>query len=267
MSHLRTFWGLFRIYVRQAFHHRKSAFTIVLSGVLRAGITIMLYAAIYKLLGHARVHNISYEVAISGIALSAVFYGFTSREVSFQINGENKSGLLEMWVNKPLSYAGLKITEVLGRSMPGVLGLVCVVILFWCSGNHFPDVDHPIIRLLIGCGLLVVGLTISVCIFAMAGLSSVFLQDSRPVNQFMDRLVSIFSGAFIPIGFFPQWFRLIGESLPTGAATYMTQIFYPDFFANLPRFVLTQLIWLVICIWALYRFDQAVMRRLTVNGG
>lgn len=122
-------------------------------------------------------------------------------------------------------------------------------------------------RALCGVVLIILGLVILNLLFTMIGMSVVFLHDSRGLFLINDKLLMTFGGIYIPVGFFPETLRLVGETLPTGAATYAAQVFYPDFFDNLPRFIIVQLIWIVLLGWGLYLLSKASDRHMAVNGG
>jgi ABC-2 type transport system permease protein len=201
------------------------------------------------------------------MVLYAIVLGFGYRDLFRTINREFKTGSIEAWLNKPISYIQMKVAESFGKNMPIVFGLIGSAGLFWLLGGQFPLVDDIWLRMFAGIILLSLGLAIATMLYVLVGLSVVWLQEAQPIYLILDKLIMIFGGAFIPIAFFPGILRLIGESLPTGAAIYATQIFYPDLFANLPRFFATQILWLGILAYAVTVLSRAANRRLTVNGG
>lgn len=258
---------IFTIYMRQAFYHRAAALSTIFVWIVRSGVTCMVYTSIYALLNHNTIRNVSYDTAISSLLLAVVYAGFGTREIGKQINVEYKAGLISVWANKPLPYMFLKMAEVVGRNIPSMLGLLLFLVGFWVIGDHFPQTDHITLRIGAGLIVLLLGLILSVCIYTMIGLSAFFLGDSQSVYMVIDKLMMLFGGVYIPIAFYPGWLRLIGESTPFGATTYVTQIFMVDFLDRLPRFLITQSIWLVVMVVALIALNRAANRQITVNGG
>lgn len=262
-----TVWNVFLIHLRQAFYHKTAAMAMVAVWGSRIGVTILLYSAVYNIMHTGEVKGLTYEVAIGGMLLGMFFAGFGTREITRQIDTENKAGILTIWVNKPVSYVMLKIVEVVGKSIPTALGLIICSAVFWIGADHFPHIEWSTARVVGAVLVLVLGLIISACVYAMVGLCAVFIQDARPAFMIVDKLMMLFGGTYIPVGFFPRWLRLTGETLPIASTTLITQMFYPDFVENLPRFLVTQLFWLVVVIWGLFLFTRAANQRITVNGG
>lgn len=267
MKHIATIWNVFLIHLRQALYHKTAALAMVAVWGTRIGVTILLYTAVYNVMHTGEVKGLTYEVAVAGMLLGMFFAGFATREIGRQIDSEHKVGALTVWVNKPVSYVALKMVEIVGKGIPTALALLVSSVIFWMVSGHFPNVDHLPMRIFGGVLVLLMGLVISACIYTMVGLCAVFIHDSRPVYMVVDKLMMLFGGTYIPVGFFPQWLRLTGETLPIASTTLISQIFYPDFLHNLPRFLLTQIVWFVVSLWVLRAFTRAVNKRITVNGG
>ncbi len=267
IKNLQTFWFVFCLYARQSFYHKSGALALIFTWGFRMGLTIILYGAIYALIGRSAVKNITFDVAVSGMLFFAFFSIFGTRMLNRLINNEYKAGGLEIWFTKPLPYVLLKLAEAVGTNVPAIIGLGVSSIVYWLCAHGDFTIDHAALRLLCGAILFLQGLIISVFIYGLVGLSAIFLTESKPIWFIVDKLIMVFGGIYIPIGFFPHGFRLLGETLPTGAATYASQTLYPDFFANLPRFALTQIVWLVVLGYSLFAVNRLAHKRLTVNGG
>ncbi len=253
--------------VRQAWYHKKAASVSVMSWSIRMGMTILLYYFIYRLRNGDAVNGIDFQVAAGGMIIYAIYAGSGYRSLFPIINREFKTGGIEIWINKPINYIQLKIAEVFGKSIPVVLGLILAATAFWVLSGQFPQVGQMPLRIGAGFVLLLLGLLIATLLYALVGISAIWLIDAQPAYLILDKLIMIFGGAYIPIGFFPQTFRLVGELLPTGAAIYVTQLFYPDFLTNFPRFLITQIIWALVLLFVVYRAYISASTKLTVNGG
>lgn len=263
---LKDFRLILRLQTRQEWYHRAAALSTLIAWSLRMGLTILLYHGIYDIIGKADIKGINFQTAAGSMVFYAIYSGFNSRGIFHTINTEFKSGAIELWLNKPISYILLKIGENLGKNIPTACALILCAVLFW-SLNGLPPVDHLLLRFLAGTVLLILGVIVGYLLYSLIGLSAVWLQDATGVFMIADKIIMVFGGAYIPIAFFPHYFRLIGESLPTGAVTFLSQTFYPDFFDNLPRFIVTQLAWVLALGFALYQGSNAVNKHMTVNGG
>jgi ABC-type uncharacterized transport system permease subunit len=264
---MKNFFTIFMMNNRQAWFHKRAVVVAVLAWAVRMGLTILLYKYVYNLRGGDPVKGITFQVAASGMILYALVVGFGFRGIFRVINDEFKSGAVEVWINKPINYLVLKSGEVLGQNVPVLFGLSLAAGIFWLTTGQFPGVDYLLLRILLGITMFILGVVIGVLIYSMVGLSVVWLNEAQPIFLIVDKLIMIFGGAFIPIGFLPATMRMVGETLPTGATVFATQVFYPNFIANSPRFLFLQLFW-AITLFFVVRFMQArVNIKLTVNGG
>ncbi len=266
LKSIKQFYLVLSLQSRQAMHHKTAAVAVIVSWGLRMGMTILLYHGIYRVMGKEDIKGLSFSVASSSMLLYALYSGFGSREMFKQINNEYKSGLIEVWVNKPVSYCLMKMADVLGRNIPVVCGLAICVCLYW-GAFGLPTLNEISMRFICGLALLVMGVVIGYLIYTLVGLSVIWLKDATGTWLIVDKLVMIFGGAYIPIAFFPPWLRYAGEMLPTTAMTYITQVFYPDFFDHLPRFISTQIFWILLLVAAINRVNKLMNRHLLVNGG
>lgn len=240
---------------------------MVATWTLRLGMTMILYAGIYDLMNAESIKGIDFPMAASSMLLYAVFSGFGTRDISRAIDMEFKSGVIEIWLNKPIPYLVLKTGQSVGKNIPAATAIITATMGFWFIGGFLPDVLDLPLRFLCGLVLLVFGLVAGTLLYSIIGLTSVFLHDGKAIYLINDKLIMVFGGIYIPIGFFPENFRLIGEALPTGSAIFVTQMFYPDLFENLPRFIALQIFWIGAMGFALYRLNKAVNNHMTVNGG
>jgi len=263
---LKQFGLVFPMQVKQALHHPYAALAVMTSWVLRISLTIVFYRAIYDILHKTDIHGLDFRVAVSSMVLYALFMGTGCRQMNKTINTEYASGAMAMWLNKPIPYLLLKIAEVLGKNVLGGFGILVCIIVFWLCGN-FPAVQDTPLRFLAGGVLMLLGLVIAFCLYSILGFTSFWLGDSSGPFSIVDKMVMLFGGSYIPVAFFPKTLRLIGESLPMGAMTSVSQMFFPDFLANFPRFLALQLFWLLVLGTALSVMYRRAEKRLTVNGG
>ena len=267
MKQALTFLHIFVIHVRQSFYHKSAVLAMILVWMVRVGMTIILYTVIYDRIGGRSIRGVTYETVLSSVLLGMIFAGFGTREITRLLNTEYKAGSFGIWVNKPLPYIILKAIEALGKAVPTGFGLLACALAYWVLSHHVPQADHYALRVMFGVILMLVGWVLSACIYTMIGLSAVFFHDARPVHLIVDKLLMLYGGTYVPVIFFPHWFRLTGELSPIASTTFITQTFYPDFLDNVPRFIVTQIIWLILAALALRKMMRMCNDRLTTNGG
>lgn len=267
LKQARGFWYLLTLYTRQGLYHKVAAASSVMVWGVRMGLTIILYYYIYQLIDDHQAKGVTFSIAVSGMLYFAVFFGFGTRMISRQINKEYRSGGLEVWFNKPLPYLVVKAAETLGKNMLSNGCMLVAFIVITALMANAMQMDHAALRYVCLAWLLVVGLVIATLLYAMIGLSAMFLGSTVSMENIVTKFVMIFGGAYMPIGFFPSMFRLIGEFLPTSAMMYGGQFFYRDFLDNMPRFMATQIVWLVVFSWCSVKLYRKAAKHLSVNGG
>ncbi len=266
---LKSFSHLFlvlRLQTRQAFYHRVAVIAIIFLWGSRMGLTALLYYGIYDVLGTDTINGVDVSIATSSIILYAVFSGFGSRDMYRLINEDFKSGAIEVWLNKPVSYLIMKMGQNLGKDIPAGCALILMTGVFWAIMG-LPHAEDMGLRFILAVPLFLLGIILAHFLYALVGLSVVWLHDATATFFIVDKIVMIFGGAYIPIAFFPGTFRLIGEASPMGAALYVSQMFYPDFFDNYLRFISVMVFWVIATGWALIAVNKAMFNRMTVNGG
>lgn len=263
---IKTF-TVFKMQNRQSWYHKFSALSIIATWGIRLGITVLLYAGIYHLVGQKSVKGITLPIAISSMVLYSFYGCMGGRSIFRNINDEYISGVMEIWLNKPVPYIGLKTAQTLGESLPAAVGMLLVAAGLFFYSDLPQQTDHLALRFLFAFLLMIGGVTLAYIIYTIIGLSSIWIEDARALNMVHDKFIMIFGGIYVPIGFFPTWFRSLGEALPAGATMFMGQMFYADFLHNVPRFLAMQTLWIGVLGFCLFKISRAADKRLTVNGG
>ncbi len=107
------------------------------------------------------------------------------------------------------------------------------------------------------------------CISYLAGLCCFFTSNGYGVIYMRQVITDIFSGALLPLSFYPEWFEKIAKVLPFQSIMYTpTQIFLGRTEgAQAVNMLLLQLVW-VIVLWVFgYFFFRFAIRRVTIQGG
>jgi len=262
----QQFWLILTMQAKQAVHHPYAALATTLTWMIRVGITLIFYQAVYHVLHTTNIRGLDFNITSSSMVLYTLLMSLSCRQINEAIKRDYINGDVALWLNKPVPYIMLKIATVLGQNLLASLGVIICVICYWASG-HFPVVQDTAQRLVAGGALLLLGLLIGYCLYTIIGFTSFWLGSSDGPWLVADKLVMVFGGIYIPVAFFPPGLRLVGECLPMGAMTFFSQIFFPDFFERLPRFLTMQVFWLVSLALILTIMNRRVTYRLTVNGG
>lgn len=111
--------------------------------------------------------------------------------------------------------------------------------------------------------------TISTTLSMIVGLCTVYLKNIEGAIQLQGFLISILSGALVPLAFFPPILQRISEILPfrylvfTPITIYLGKLTAYEIFTQLA----IQLIWCLVLILITQLFMQKAMRKMEVFGG
>jgi ABC-2 type transport system permease protein len=129
----------------------------------------------------------------------------------------------------------------------------------------FPSFSR-VILLIVG---FILAFVLKFCISYIAGLSCFYTSNGYGVIFLRQTITDIFSGAMLPLSFYPKWFQNIAGVLPFQASVYTpTQLFLGRLAGVEAAWaVLQQAAWIII-LWIMGNilFHYSV-KKITIHGG
>ncbi|WP_199423216.1 ABC transporter permease [Actinotalea solisilvae] len=178
-----------------------------------------------------------------------------------------QDGAVAVDLTKPVDYQRARLAETLGFAAFEVVACVVVVTgaLLVFGGVPVPPPD----RLALFAVSMAAVVPLKFSVVYMSGLLCFWTQSYMGVNWARMALQQLFSGAMVPLVFFPDWLRLVAEVLPFQAMAYTPAMVYLGRLegAELWWRLGAQLGWTVVLWWAARAAWRAASRRLTVHGG
>ncbi len=252
-------------YMRWAVYRFSALFTLF-SNLLYMVIVYFLWRNIYG--SAASLHGMTFNQAFVYLTLASSMFNLFKTWTDWGISQSILNGSIVTDIIKPLDYQ----LQVLFRSAGSVL-------------FNFTLISLPSVLLLLlafkadiawGIGLLFfpVALTfaflLSFTLDYTVGLTSFYTESLWGISMTKEIIVTLLSGALVPIQFFPEAAQNILRLLPFQAIYHipLTMIITPNLeLAEYLNFLGIQLFWLVV-LFALSRlFYNRVSRVLFVNGG
>ena len=215
----------------------------------------------------ALIAGYSYQQMIWYVILTElIWFSTRSAILTHQISDDIRTGNICSYVNKPYDYPGYILARYLGEisfktiafiPIGGILGVVCL--------RMFPNASFISVASVLVTFILSV--IINGIIRVLVGLSSFWIEDTKPVIWLYEKLILIM-GTVFPLELFSENIQQVLKYTPIyvisyGPARLFVKYNHEDFF----KILLSQIIYIVIgylCIQIVYKKGK---RRLHVYGG
>jgi ABC-2 type transport system permease protein len=229
-------------------------------------IIYFLWRSIYKSSGV--LNGMSFNETFVYLALASSTFILFKTWADWRMSFSIIDGRVVIDLIKPLDYQLLNLAQAVG--FVGVNGLVVtipsMIVIFLVLGGSVPVG----INLFLFPVSLVLAYLMSFSLDYMAGLSSFYSESLWGISMTKEIIVSLLSGALIPLPFFPDGIRQVVALLPFQAIYHspLRIITSPDLqMSDYVEILAIQCFW-VLVLWGVGRlcFNQAV-KVVTVNGG
>lgn len=210
------------------------------------------------------INGISKTQIITYIILSRIIYSQVSFGSNLYISDRVQSGEIATDMLLPLNFQlfnyimrmGDLIFYIFSQAIPAVL---ISFIFFGLSGPV--SITAGIVFVL----SLIMSVTMAFCIELMLGMMAFYTSSGWGLQQIKVAIMGFFSGALVPVAFFPEWLREIINVLPFKDLVYTPISVYLGISQG--NALVSQFIWTVILFLVSSAFYKLAIRKLTVQGG
>lgn len=126
-------------------------------------------------------------------------------------------GKIDYFLTRPFSYISEIYSKEIGSKMISVIFSFPIIAIFFAANIVIYNIDQSYItmsNLLIFLALMVVAHTIQFFIALWIVLLTFWIEGSSGLEHFKWIVLTLFSGAMIPLEFMPQWLQNISNILP-----------------------------------------------------
>lgn len=263
---MRPYLALAWMAVQRAFAYRAAAFaglaTNFFFGLLRAAVMIALFAA------RPSESSLTVQDAITYSGLTQAVIGFLSLFGWYEIVHSINSGQIGADLLKPVSFFGFWLSQDAGRALVNLLlrGLPIMFFFAFFFPLTTPSSFHQwsLVALSLALAWLV-----SFSFRYLINLAAFWSPNAIGVCRFFFALSWFFSGFYMPLRFFPEWFIRIcyltpfPQMITAPAEIYLGLYRGPDIGAVL----LNQVFWSAALVIAGSLVFKIGVKRLVVQGG
>ncbi|GAA1752815.1 ABC transporter permease [Luedemannella helvata] len=190
-----------------------------------------------------------------------------SQAADWRMAGRIQDGMVAIDLTKPVDYQGARFAEVVGGAWTEIAMalVVCAGVIAFTGPVPGPGWSGGSLFVL---SLLAV-LPLRFLIVYLSALACFYTQNYLGVHWARLVIVSLFSGALVPLVFFPQWLQSTAAVLPFASMAATPSLVYIGQLRGTEALVMiaTQFGWVVV-LWLLARliFRHAI-KRVTIHGG
>lgn len=265
MKKIRFALTIIKIYMKNQMQDRTNILLDIFQMFARCFIVFLLYAYVFKVKG-GTIGGADYVTTMWSMFIYFCVMILAIRRIDNIIMNEVKSGNVEMFMNKPVSYLSISIFKTLGQGVFSfvLISLVGAIVMTLTIGLPTVDLKVFIPTFII---TFILGMILYVLIFGLIGVLSFFIQDIRPIHWLVDKCVMVLGGSYLPVSMFPGFLRVIAYVSPFGAVNFVTSTVFDTWNNEFLTRIILQLIWIGIFGVLLFIVYRKSKERSMVNGG
>ncbi|WP_454191590.1 ABC transporter permease [Paenibacillus sp. Marseille-Q7038] len=232
-------------------------------------VAILILTEIWKaVLGTGEINGIGVEQMITYSIINTLLGALLLNGISEKVDNSLKSGFIATELIKPISYPFYLLSEGLGNSFYQLIftSIPSLFIAWFFFGFLPPASAIHFLGFLFALGL---ALAISFLLGYLISLLAFWLMNHFALNWMMGGLITIFSGSFLPLWFFPESWQTITKILPFLYLGYFPAAIYLGTITvhEIGSLLITGLAWIAgLTLLVCWLWNKAI-KRLVVQGG
>ncbi|MDH6470766.1 ABC-2 family transporter protein [Micromonospora sp. NBRC 110037] len=201
------------------------------------------------------------------LLVAFVVGSLVSSYTDYRMANRIQQGDVAMDLVRPVDYQWSRLAESVGFAVYEAGTAIVVVLAAAAIFGGMSPPDRDTLPLFILSALLVLPLRFG--IVYLSGLLVFWTQNYVGVQAARIALITLFSGALVPLAFLPEWMRVIATYLPFVGMASTPALLYTGSLdgSDATTAVLVQAAWAVALWWLARLMWSAAARKLTVHGG
>jgi ABC-2 type transport system permease protein len=263
---MRGYLAFLRGAIQVGVTYRLSFLFIVFGNVLYMIIAYFLWRSIYA--GQEMINGLTFDQAFLYIALGSTVFILLKTYADWGMSQEIRDGTISVYLTKPIDYQWYTLATTVGFSSTSLVTVTLPTILMLAF----------VFRINAGFGIgylffpvsLALAFLISFHFDYLVGLTSFYTESIWGISTTKEILISVLSGALLPLQFFPEAFQRILMALPFQAIYYspLMMVTEPDRNAAVfLQMLAVQAVWAVVTFAACRLFYNQAVKVLRVAGG
>lgn len=265
---IRKYISFLRIGMIESLQFRLSLFVMFIGNLLYMIIVYYLWKAIYASSPTNIVNGMSFTDTLIYLVLATALFNFMEMYTVWEMGNSIQTGKIVLHLLKPIKYKKFLFWSYSGNFVISFVTTFLPTLIIVCIVTHgviqFRD---NLFFFLIS---VIMAIIINYNIDFIVGTICFFTESIWGINIMKQVVVTLLSGAVIPIAFFPEPFKSILYYLPFQSiynATLTVLLEGADNYKKTIIILATQLFWCIIMSILSHLFWRISIRRITLNGG
>ncbi|HJB26204.1 MAG TPA: ABC-2 family transporter protein [Firmicutes bacterium] len=244
----------FSMSVGQTFVYRTDFFIKILATFIPVAVQLFLWTAVYGSSGKETIYGRTYYEMMFYLTISFVITFFLTCDEANEVSADIKSGNLNQFLIRPISYIGQKISCFLGSK---VIVLVFVGVMFVATILLFDfrlGYQIELVNLLIFLLIILLALILQFLMYLCMGTCAFWITDAWGIFFGGRYIINILSGSLFPLEVFGDTLNGIFSFLPFQYTTYFPINVLQGRMdgAEILKCFAIQIIWIIL-LYGLYR--------------
>lgn len=259
-------WELIKTSTKVSFAYPVEAWGAFVLTLFQIFVFYYIWMAIYKF--DSVINDVSKDQIVTYLILSRIIYTQITYGFIPRIGRIIHTGAISMELLRPMDFLGMMSMQRAGDFL-AFSSMTAIPTLIICSltlGMQLPKSVFSGVCFIIS---LIMALAISFFFDFFVGLLTFYTNYSWGLQTFQEAFISLFSGALIPITFFPGWLKAITNFLPFQQMSYSPVSIYLGIVHGhqVYNVLLAQVMWLIIMIVFAKAFFSFAIKKVTIQGG
>jgi len=265
---LRKYFALIRAGILDQLQYRVATLVLIIGNLIYLTIAYFLWKAIFASSESGVVAGMTFETTLIYLVLATALFNFMQMYAVWEVGRNIQTGKIVLELLRPFEYrrylfwslSGALVVQFVTTFLPTFIAVLIV------TKNSIP---LGINLLYFGLSVML-GVVINYCIEFIVGTVCIYTESIWGINIMKEVIVLLFSGATIPLAFFPDTIKKVTLCLPF-RAIYDSPLRLllnanPDLL-EVGKILGIQLAWAIgLTVFSKVFWDLSI-KKITVNGG
>lgn len=265
---MKKILSLFRSGIIVCLQFRFGVIVTLIGNLIYLTIVYSLWKSIFISSGNDVVNGMDFESTMIYLVLASSMYMLLESHLAWRMHEDIQSGKIILDIIKPVEYQMFKYISILGEVFFNLITtfVPTFVIVYFLSNSRI-SLGVNVILFAIS---MVIGMIISLCFDFFVGTIGLYSQSIWGINMMKEVVIMLFSGAVVPIHFFPEPLKTISVFLPFQSIYHAPLQLLIDSGLSLVDkidILFNQIAWMIILIVISKIFWRKSLKTITINGG